>query len=106
MKYCASITAHSLYPVIKYWESTAAGCLTFMEVTKKNQADILGFKDNESAIFIDEKNYENKLSEYISDPSNTKWKEIAENGRNFTMNNLTNDVAADSLVDLFKEYMK
>ena len=41
MKYCASFTAHSLYPVIKYWESTAAGCLTFMEVTEKNQANIL-----------------------------------------------------------------
>ena len=47
MKYCGSITAHSLYPVIKYWESTAAGCLTFMEMTERNDGKYLGFKDND-----------------------------------------------------------
>ncbi len=52
------------------------------------------------------KNYEKKLSEFISDPKNTKWSEIAENGRKYTMNNLTNDQASDSLVELFKEYIK
>ena len=105
MKYCGSIAAHSLYPVIKYWESTAAGCLTFMEVTEKNQAHIMGFKDGENAIFINEKNYKNKLLEYLSDPNNSKWNEIAKNGQNFTMKNLTNDSAANSLVELFKEYV-
>ena len=31
MKYRGSIASHSLYPVIKYWESAAAGCVTFMD---------------------------------------------------------------------------
>ena len=106
MKYCTSIAAHSLYPVIKYWESTAAGCLTFMEVTEKNQANILGFEDGKNAIFINEKNYEKKLSDYISDPNNAKWSEIAENGHHYTMANLTNDIASNSLVEIFKEYVK
>ena len=106
MKYCTSIAACSSYPVIKYWESTAAGCLTFMEVTEKNQANILGFEDGKNAIFINEKNYEKKLSEFISDPKNTKWSEIAENGHHYTMANLTNDVASNSLVEIFKEYVK
>ena len=106
MKYCTSIAAHSLYPVIKYWESTAAGCLTFMEVTEKNQANILGFEDGKNVIFINEKNYEKKLSDYISDPNNAKWSEIAENGHHYTMANLTNDVASNSLVEIFKEYVK
>jgi len=106
MKYCTSIAAHSLYPVIKYWESTAAGCLTFMEVTEKNQANILGFNDGKNAIFINEKNYEKKLSDYISDPNNAKWSEIAENGYHYTMANLTNDIASNSLVEIFKEYVK
>jgi len=101
MKYCTSIAACSSFPVIKYWESTAAGCLTFMEVTEKNQANILGFNDGKNAIFINEKNYEKKLSDYISDPNNAKWSEIAENGRYYTMNNLTNDVASNSLVEIF-----
>ena len=106
MKYCTSITACSSFAVIKYWESTAAGCLTFMEVTEKNQANLLGFEDGKNAIFINEKNYEKKLSDYISDPNNAKWSEIAENGRYYTMNNLTNDVASNSLVEIFREYIK
>ena len=106
MKYRGSIASHSLYPVIKYWESTAAGCVTFMEVTEKNQAQRLGFEDNKTAIFINEKNYEKRLSDFISDPENSKWKEIANEGRNYTMNNLSNDVASNSLVKLFKEFIK
>ena len=106
MKYCTSIAACSSFPVIKYWESTAAGCLTFMEVTEKNQANILGFEDGKNAIFINERNYEKKLSEYISDPNNAKWSEIAENGHHYTMANLTNDVASNSLVEIFREYIK
>ncbi len=104
MKYAGSVAAHSLYPVIKYWESTAAGCLTFMEVTEKNRADILGFKDGENAIFINEKNYKKKLEEFISDPNNSKWEEIARAGREYTMKNLTNDVAVESLVSIMKEF--
>lgn len=103
MKYAGSVAAHSLYPVIKYWESTAAGCLTFMEVTERNRADILGFKDGENAIFINEKNYKKKLGEFISDPNNSKWEEIARAGREYTMKNLTNDVAVESLVSIMKE---
>ena len=106
MQYSASIAADTLAPVVKYWENPAAGCLTFMEVTERNQASILGFEDGKNAVFINEKNYEKKFSDYISDPNNPKWSEIAENGRDYTMNNLTNDVAADSLAELFKEYIK
>lgn len=105
MKYAGSIAAHSLYPVIKYWESTAAGCLTFMEVTEKNQADILGFKDDENAIFINEKNHKEKLRQFIDDPNNPKWEEIAKAGREYTMKNLTNDNAAESLVSIMKEFI-
>jgi len=105
MKYAGSITAHSLYPVIKYWESTAAGCLTFMEVTEKNRADILGFKDGEHAIFINEKNYKTKFEEFLSDSENPKWEEIAKAGREYTMTNLTNDEATESLVEIMKEFV-
>lgn len=105
-QYCTSIASHSLYPVIKYWESTAANCLTFMEITEKNHADILGFKDNETAIFINEKNYKQKFQEYLEDPNNPKWEQIANAGREYTMANLTNDKAVKSLVELMKELIK
>ncbi len=105
-QYRTSIASHSLYPVIKYWENTASNCLTFMEITEKNGAEILGFKNNETAIFINEKNYKQKFEEYLADPDNPKWEEIANAGREYTMQNLTNDNAVESLVEIMKELIK
>jgi len=102
-KYRAIIAATTFYPTLKYWENAAAGCLTFMEITKKNNGYFLGYKDNETAIFINEKNYKEKFEQYINDPDNPKWEEIANAGREYTMSNLTNDQAVSSLVELMKE---
>ena len=102
-KYCAIIAATTFYPTLKYWENAAAGCLTFMEITEKNNGYFLGYKDNETAIFINEKNYKEKFQQYMSDLNNPKWEEIANAGREYTMNNLTNDQAVNSLVELMKE---
>jgi len=102
-KYRAIIAATTFYPTLKYWENAAAGCLTFMEITEKNDGYFLGYKDNETAIFINEKNYKEKFQQYLSDPDNPKWKQIANAGREYTMNNLTNDQAVSSLVELMKE---
>ena len=102
-QYCAAIAATTFYPTIKYWETSAAGCLTFMEITEENYGKYLGFKDRVSAIFINEKNYKEKFEEYLNDVNNPKWEQIAENGKNHTMKCLNNDVAAESLVNLFEE---
>ena len=102
-KYRAIIAATTFFPTLKYWENAAAGCLTFMEITKKNNGYFLGYKDNETAIFINEKNYKEKFQQYLSDPDNPKWEQIANAGREYTMNNLTNNNAVSSLVELMKE---
>ena len=102
-KYRAIIAATTFYPTLKYWENAAAGCLTFMEITEKNDGYFLGYKDNETSIFINEKNYKEKFQQYLSDPDNPKWEQIANAGREYTMNNLTNDRAVSSLVELMKE---
>ena len=102
-KYRAIIAATTFFPTLKYWENAAAGCLTFMEITKKNDGYFLGYKDNETAIFIDEKNYKERFQQYINDPDNPKWEKIANAGREYTMNNLTNNNAVSSLVELMKE---
>lgn len=101
-KYAAGIATCTFQPVIKFWEIPAAGCLTFLEVTEKNRANLLGFEDYETAIFINEKNYKEKFEEYLSDYDNPKWEKIANNGRNFALNNFNNDAAVNSLVDLIK----
>ena len=58
-----------------------------MEITKKNDGYFLGYKDNETTIFINEENYKEKFEQYRSDPDNPKWEQIANAGREYTMNN-------------------
>lgn len=102
-QYQASIAATTFYPTQKYWEIPAAGCLTFMEITDLNDGKILGFKDGENSIFINEKNYEKKFLEYLNDPENNKWEEIANKGKDHVMQNLTNEHAVESLIEVMDE---
>ena len=104
-QYSAAIAATTYYPTQKYWEIPAAGCLTFMEMTKTNDGSYLGFVDNETAIFINEKNYKKKFEDFLSDPDNPKWEAIATKGRNYVLDNLSNDQATKSLVSLMKEFL-
>jgi hypothetical protein len=104
--YKSAIAATTFYPTIKYLEIPAAGCTTFMEITAKNNGQYLGFKDYETAVFINEKNYKEKFKEFLHDQDNPKWERIAENGRRHVIENLTNDKAAESLVGLMESYLK
>ncbi len=104
-QYAATIAATTYFPTIKYWEIPAAGCLTFMEITGKNNGEYLGFVDGESAIFINENNYKEKFEEYLSDVNNPKWEQIANAGRNHALTNLSNDKAVESLVDLIRKLL-
>lgn len=102
--YKSAIASSTYYAVIKYLELTAAGCLTFMEVSEKNNdAELLGFKDYENAIFINEKNYKKRFQEFISNPYDPRWEVIAEKGRKHTINNLNNDMAVESLIEVIEE---
>ena len=73
---------------------------------RKNNAKYLGFRDNETAVFINEKNYKNKFEEYLNDQDNKKWNEIAKSGREYVMNELNNDKAVESLIQLMEEFIK
>tara|TARA_Y100000996_G_scaffold405617_1_gene380974 strand:+ start:2880 stop:3854 length:975 start_codon:yes stop_codon:yes gene_type:complete len=102
-QYQSAIAADTYTPVQKYWEIPASGCLTFMEMTEKNDGSHINFKDNETAIFINEKNYVEKFLEYLNDNENGKWKEIADAGRSFAMKNFNNDLAVNKLADLMTD---
>ena len=102
-RFRASIAATTFYPTLKYWENAAAGCLTFMEITEKNDGGFIGFKDNESCVVINENNYEKKFQEFLSDPDNPKWEEISQSGRDFAMNKLSNDNAVEKIVDIIRK---
>jgi hypothetical protein len=104
-KYCTAIAATTFYPTIKYWESSAAGCLTFMEITELNRGRYLGYEDGENAIFINENNYKEKFQNYLSDSDNSNWSEIAKAGYDYTMKRFSNDEAVKELVNLIKEIL-
>jgi putative component of toxin-antitoxin plasmid stabilization module len=101
-KYQVAVAASTVTTVAKMWEIPAAGCMTFLEVNEKNNADFVGFKDNENAIFINEKNYKEKFQEYLENIEDSKWEKIAEKGKKFVMENLNNDKAVESLVELMQ----
>ncbi len=101
-KYQVAVAASTTNPVAKMWEIPAAGCMTFLEVNEKNNANFVGFKDNENAIFINAENYKEKFQEYLENVEDTKWRNIAEKGRKFVIDNLNNDKAVESLVELMQ----
>ena len=101
-RYRASIAATTFYPTLKYWENAAAGCLTFMEITDKNDGKFTGFENYKSAIFIDETNYKEKFQEFLNNPDDPKWKDIADAGRKFAMTELNNDKAVESIVRIIR----
>lgn len=104
-KYRAAIVATTDTFTMKYFEMPAAGCLTFMEATDNNYAKTLGYKDGETAMFIDEKNYQKKFEEYLNDTENPKWEEIVNTGSKFALDNFTNDKGVESLIQLIKEFI-
>lgn len=105
-KYQASIAACTYTTVAKMWEIPAAGCLSFLEVNEKNDASFVGFKDGETAIFINEKNFRHKFQAFLNSTEDPEWQKIAERGRKFVMENLTNDHAVISLVHLMKDILE
>ena len=102
-KYASSIAATTVFANVKYWEIPAAGCLTFMEVTEKNNAKRTGFIDNETCVYINESNYVEKFNEFLETRDDPKWEKIASNGRKFALENFNNDKAVDGLIDLINE---
>ena len=52
------------------------------------------------------RNYQKKFDEYLSDPENIKWEEIANEGREHTLNVASNDRGVDSLIELIEEFIK
>ena len=77
-----------------------------MEITDKNKGAYLGYEDNKTAIFINEKNYKQKFENYLSEPDNPKWEKIANAGREHALKNLNSDLAVESLIDLMEELIE
>lgn len=104
-RYRAAIAATTYYPTIKYWEIAAAGCLTFMEITDVNDGKYLGFEDKKTCVIINKDNYKKRFEEYLADPDNPLWEEIAQAGREYALQNFNNDKASNDLVSLIHKFL-
>jgi len=101
--YRTAIAACSTTSVYKYFEIPACGALSFMEVNEQNGCDNLGFIDGENAVFINRKNYRERLTEYRKTRDNPKWQRIAENGRRLVLERYENRVQGKKLIELIEE---
>ena len=99
----ASIAAMTTTICNKQLEIPAAGCVSFMEVTEQNDAALWGFENGKTAIFIDENNYIDILTDYSKTYMQDKWKIIAENGRKYVLENYTNDLMTNKIVEILDE---
>ena len=102
-RFRAAIAATTSFPTVKYKETPAAGCLTFMEITERNHGSFLGFEDGKSAIFIDESNYLARFQEYLDSPDDPRWKKIAQVGRKHALENLSNDRGVEMLISVMRK---
>lgn len=74
-----------------------------MEITEKNAGKYLGFIDDKNAIFINESNYKEKFSEFLQNPDNPRWEQIAEKGNEYSLKHFSNDNAVEQLIHLMEE---
>ena len=99
----AAISATTSFPTIKYKETPAAGCLTFMEVTERNHGAFLEYEDGKNAVFITESNYKEKFQEYLDAPDDPKWMRIAQAGKTHALENLSNDKGVLMLIEIMRK---
>ncbi len=98
-RYRAGIAVQHGSILYKNFELPCTGMLTFMEQTDTVRLDLNGFIDDLNCIYINKNNAAFKVSEFIDDPDNPKWQRVAEAGRQHVLDNYTNDLQAQRLID-------
>ena len=86
-----TIVTTTIYSTVRYKETSATECLTFMKSIKKNHTALrLEFTDDKNNEFVDEANYLKKSQERLGSKDNFGWKKIAHKGRKHILENLSN----------------
>ena len=98
--YRASIAACTVMPVYKYFEIPACGTLCFMEINEVNGYEEFSFIDKENAIFITKDNYRERFNEFLDNPDDPKWEQIALNGRDLIEREYSNKVQVNKFIDI------
>jgi len=92
----AASVASGYSVLCKHFEVPAAHCLTFLHV--EDGGDLLGFVDGVSAVLVTRESAEERIGEFLSEPGDPIWEEIARNGRAHVLANFTHRRMAERLV--------
>jgi spore maturation protein CgeB len=92
-QYGAALALCSVFPVPKYMEIPAAGCLTFAQYHKDYED--LGFKDYETCVYVNKDNFEERVKDYLAAPG--PYTKIAAAGTKLVADNYTADKFAEFL---------
>jgi hypothetical protein len=95
----AALALCTIFPVPKYIEMPAAGCLTFAEYHKEYEE--LGFKDYEHCIYVNKESFEERVKEFLHDP--LRFHSIAKRGDGLVKDNYTAQHFARKIEQITKE---
>ena len=99
--FMTTVVAMTVYLTVRYKETSATECLTFMKSIKRNHTALhLGFKDDKNDVFVDESNYLKKFQECLYSKDGPKWKKIAHKGRKHVLENLYNGKSIEKIVNI------
>ncbi len=84
-QYAGALALCGAFPVVKYYEIPLAGCVCFAEYHQEYEE--LGFKDNETCVFITKNNFHYRVSEFVNKPES--YQDIATAGMNLMKGNYT-----------------
>jgi hypothetical protein len=97
--------ASGYQPANKYYEIPAAGCLCVAHIDHNNGCEIMGFEDKKTAMFINEKNYDEVLSGLVYNHDREELVEMAKNGRKFAFDNFTHEKCVERLINHIEEVL-
>jgi hypothetical protein len=94
-KYFCGVTCSSIidYPVAKYMEIPAAGCLLLASHTP--DLDALGYRDGVNYVRVDEKNFDSKLADVLANPGN--YEGVRRAGYEFVRSRHSDLIRADQM---------
>lgn len=97
--YAGVLGLHDYFPVPKYFEIPAAGCVLFAQHYKEFEE--LGFKDYEHCIYVNKENFEERIRDFLS--SIQSYQSIADAGIKLVGDNYTAKHFANFVYDKVAE---
>lgn len=101
LEYAGALALCDTHTPPKYTEIPMAGCVCFAQHQKDYER--MGFKDGESCIYVNKKNFAKTIKDFKNDIS--AYQDIADKGKEIVSNNWTSWHFADFIYEHVKEHL-